>query len=975
MVDTYCYRFIISCLPHYATSAKNWLKTAHHLGFDNIQAIDYQDLYFVQGSLSQKDLSSLSILLHDKLLQKCQVEVIGLETYPISQSIQFIERVLKPGVSDIIAEQIQLALSELGILGVVRVLSGQRWVMQTNQFLSPLDWQQIMRHLGLTTVIHHTILGTFQSLPLTPKIDTTLNVGILPLCHGSDAALIKLSQERRLALNLEEMRAIQSYYRTQAREPADIELETIAQVWSEHCSHKSFRSLIQYGDQTIDGLLQTYLRAATRAINAPWVASAFVDNAGIIDFDEDWQLAFKVETHNHPSAIEPFGGANTGMGGVIRDVLGVSARPIAATDVFGLGFMEIDLSEVPIGSLHPRVIQEGVISGVGDYGNKVGIPTVNGAVVFDRGYLSNPLVFCGCVGLLPKNSHPTQVFVGDRVVVLGGRTGRDGLRGATFSSQTMDAKAGEIEGAVVQVGNPIIARGLIEVITRARDQRLYHAITDCGAGGLSSAVGEMAQHSGCGVVVDLARVPLKYPGLQPWEIWLSEAQERMVLSVLPESVPALQKLCDTYEVELADLGTFTDSTQLQVYFGNKRVLQLERDFLYGSAEQGGMPWKKLQAMPRAVQYSPEPLSTEQPLSRIDYEAMLLKLLKHPQIESRANIIQRYDHEIQGGTVIRPLVGMEGPSDACVIKPQGILGLRGFVLSNGINPELGKLDPYNMAVSVIDEAIRNAVAVGANPDRIAILDNFCWGNIERPETLSALVVCARGCFDAALHYQTPFISGKDSLNNEYQGPHHTQEAIPGTLLISALGIIEDITKTVSMDFKRAGHQIYLLGETKTHFGGSHFIRCGGIVADATVPDLPLMAPRYYRCLHEAIRQGWISSCHDLSEGGLGVALSEMCIGGQLGCTIVLDRPASGVLSENTIALFSESNGRLLIEVAPYHNQEVIDLFARQGLGELLQLVGQVEAEPILHIQNRTQALVLLPVSQLTEAFTRACPSSV
>lgn len=965
------YRFIVSYLPPYFSATSAWLQVAQGMGLAEVSAIDYQDIYLIAGVLDIPAQQALMDLLHDPLVQKCQLE-IGIVAVETHSRQQVVERLLKPGVTDVVGERIQKAAQLLGITTITQVASGHRWQISTTQALGRTQWQRLLRRLGIDTILHQYQLGVFQSMPMLPVVNTSLKLGaeILPLRDLNDVALLVLSQSRRLALNLIEMQAIQRYYQAQARDPTDIELEMIAQTWSEHCSHKSFRAVIQYGAHSINGLLKTYLQAATEAIQAPWVASAFVDNAGIIDFDEDWQLAFKVETHNHPSAIEPFGGANTGLGGVIRDVLGVSARPIAATDVFGLGFPSIDLSEVPAGSLHPRIIRSGVVSGVEDYGNKMGIPTVNGAVVYDAGYTANPLVFCGCVGLLPKDRHPHCAQAGDRIIILGGRTGRDGLGGATFSSQTMNAQQGEVAGAVVQIGDPIIARGLVEVITRARDQGLYHAITDCGAGGFSSAIGEMAHQAGCGAEIFLHRAPLKYPGLQAWEIWLSESQERMVLAVPSKAMLALQDLCHCYEVDLTDLGYLTHQPQIQIKCQDKLVLQLDCDFLYDGVSHGGMPRKQFTISPFVLTVAAGTTASHDVMSQVDYEAMLLKLLSHPNIASKAAIIRRYDHEIQGGAVIRALVGVcnDGPSDACVIKPQGTQGLRGLVLSNGINPELGKYDPYRMAVSVIDEAVRNAVAVGADPDRIAILDNFCWGDLECPETLAALVECARGCYDAALHYHTPFISGKDSLNNEYQGPAGVREAIPGTLLISALGVIEDITRTVSMDFKQAANTIYLLGETKTHWGGSHFVRCGGEVDSAEVPDLPVDAPQLYRSLHHAIQQGWIRACHDLSEGGLAVGLAEMCIGGRLGCTVVLDGLSEANLT-STAALFSESNGRLLIEVAPQYCQVLEGYFSHQGLSKLIQCLGQVEANQHLCIQHGGENCVDLPVDQLVVAWQR------
>ena len=485
--------------------------------------------------------------------------------------------------------------------------------------------QMLAGRLLANPIIQRFTLGTIE--PVFPQpAESTGKVEWIPVRELDPQGLLTLSQDRRAALDLEEMLAIQRYYQARQRDMTDIEFETIAQTWSEHCVHKTFRALITLQNPAgenaqIDNLLRTYLRAATEHIDAPWVRSAFVDNAGIIDFDEQHEVSFKVETHNHPSAIEPFGGANTGVGGVIRDVIGVSAKPIAATDVLCFGPAGASLDDLPAGVLHPRRIRSGVVAGVQDYGNKIGIPTVSGAVLYDPGFTANPLVFCGCVGIAPKNSHPHTPLAGDRVIVLGGRTGRDGLRGATFSSMTMDAQTGEVAGASVQIGAPIVEKGLIDVIVQARDLGMYHAITDCGAGGLSSAVGEMA--SDIGAEIDLDQVQLKYPGLSPWEIWLSEAQERMVLAVPEHSLLHLQELCETYEVELTNIGVFTGTGRLVVRYGASLVLDLANEFLHD-----GIPQRKLSAiLPSSQGIDREEVKL---VSQVDYAQFYLKITIPPE---------------------------------------------------------------------------------------------------------------------------------------------------------------------------------------------------------------------------------------------------------------------------------------------------------------------------------------------------------
>jgi phosphoribosylformylglycinamidine synthase len=519
------------------------------------------------------------------------------------------------------------------------------------------------------------------------------------------------------------------------------------------------------------------------------------------------------------------------------------------------------------------------------------------------------------------------------VIVLGGRTGRDGLRGATFSSMTMDAQTGEVSGASVQIGDPITEKGLIDVIVRARDLGLYNDITDCGAGGLSSAVGEMASKLGCDV--ELTRVRLKYPGLAPWEIWLSEAQERMVLAVAPGNIPSLQTLCDTFDTELTDIGAFTGDGRLIVRYDGNIVVIMDNEFLHE-----GIPQRQLKAIvsdqlsETKIENRPHrPLAG---LSSVNIKETLLNFLSNPNIASKASVIRIYDHEVQGGTVVKPLTGIEAdaPSDAAVIKPIGTKGTKGIVLSNGINPEYGKRDAYRMAWSVMDEAIRNAVAVGADPKRIAVLDNFCWGDPLRPETLGALVEACRGCHDAALFYGTPFISGKDSLNNEYLGADGLRHAIPPTLLISAIGIVQDVNQSITMDLKEANNFIYLVGEF--------------LVEPKSVPDVPSSTPQVYHALHQAIANGLVKSAHDLSEGGLAVATAEMCIGGRLGMELETEKSI----------LFTEVNGCLLVEVSLANATAFENQFANLPFAK----IGKVISNPILKIADDE-----IPVDELVHAF--------
>jgi phosphoribosylformylglycinamidine synthase len=912
-----------------------YLQDVHALGHQHLRSIQVQDLYFTEGQLSQEELQQLALkLLSDPVTQLISwIELPCALSKPEDDSV-IVEVALRPGVTDPVAEQLVRAAQELKLNGVHRAATGQRFVLCFDGIEDRTTASQLIaRSLLANNVIQHWAIGEiYPSFP--EEVASSGTVGIISVRNLSDDELLTLSKDRRAALDLAEMQTIQNYFRSEGRDPTDVEFEAIAQTWSEHCVHKTFKAKIdiRYSNDesrisNIDSLIKTYLKSATDQINAPWVISAFVDNAGIIDFDDEFEISFKVETHNHPSAIEPFGGANTGVGGVIRDILGVSAKPIANTDVLCFGPQDLNPNSLPEGVLHPRRIQSGVVAGVQDYGNKIGIPTVNGAILYDEGYTANPLVFCGCVGIAPKGKHRKNPQIGDHVVVLGGRTGRDGLRGATFSSMTMDAQTGEVSGASVQIGDPITEKGLIDVIVRARDMGLYNDITDCGAGGLSSAVGEMSSTIGCDV--ELTKVRLKYPGLAPWEIWLSEAQERMVVAVSPENFSVLQALCDTFDTEFTDIGAFTGSGRLLVRFGESIVANLDNEFLHER-----IPQRQLKAEIREQRVEDEEFAP--PLSSALISNHLFSLLSHPNISSKAAVIHTYDHEVQGGTVVKPLTGIkaDAPSDATVIKPIGTRGKKGIVLSNGINPKYGKRDAYKMAWSVIDEAIRNAVAVGADPDRIAILDNFCWGDPLRPETLGTLVEACRGCHDAALFYGTPFISGKDSLNNEYLGADSLRHSIPPTLLISAIGVVQDVTQSITMDLKEAGNFIYSLGELSTK--------------QKLVPDVPASARQGYRALHQGITRDLVRSAHDLSEGGLAVCAAEMCIGGRLGMEINIDDDR----------LFAEVNGCLLVEVSPLSASAFESHFENLPL----QRIGHVTAAPILKL-NKEQ----IQIEELVKAF--------
>ncbi len=966
--STQTFRFVISPKTKNDPRSAGYMADIRALGLMGISEIQCCDLYFIRGELSAEQAGEFANrVLLDPVTHNVETDPIGLSAgtreviTELTSGQGMIDVALRPGVTDPVAEQIIRAATLMGIKKINAASTGLRFFVKGGNVTEAL-LRQLAERLLVNQVIQRYAIG-----PITPSFADTAgasgDVEIIRL-RGLDAdALMRVSTQRRAALNLEEMRAIQTYCDREQRDLTDMEFEMLAQTWSEHCVHKTFKAQVNVEQDggndhaipaTYDHLFNQTIRAATKEINAPWVRSAFKENAGIVDFDDQFELSFKVETHNHPSAIEPFGGANTGIGGVIRDVIGVSAKPIASTDVLCFGPQDLRLEDLPEGVLHPRRIASGVVAGIEDYGNKMGIPTVNGAVWYDPGYTANPLVFCGSVGLAPRGSNPHGIKPGDRIILLGGKTGRDGLRGATFSSMAMDAQTGEVSGASVQIGAPIVEKGLVDVLMPARDRGLYHAITDCGAGGLSSAVGEMA--SECGGDIQLDDVPLKYPGLVPWEIWLSEAQERMVVAVPAENIASLKTLCDLYDVALTDIGEFNASGRTRVFFGGKAVLDLDNDFLHN-----GLPQRRYTATLRSPLFKPGWKNPNNRNIKIDFSMCLLKLLAHPNIASKEHIIRVYDHEVQGGTVVKPLCGVmrDGPSDGCVIKPAAGKGRQAFVLSAGVNPEYGKQAPYEMTQLVMDEAIRNTVSCGADPARTAVLDNFCWGDPTRPEVMGDLVLSAQACYDTAKRYGTPFISGKDSFNNEYLTSDDLRQSIPPTLLISALGWMPDWEMAVTMDVKQAGDGLFLVGDFQPVFGGSHFNLANPKVSvEEGVPVCSPRNPEVYKAFHEAVKAGLVKACHDLSEGGLAVTAAEMMIAGRRGITLDLVDPDDPVRQ-----LFGETSGCLLVEVSGDH------LAAFQQIFENLpcRLLGHVEQEPVLRVTSNGIDLLKSTVPRLLAAW--------
>ena len=909
--------------------------------------------YLLEGELSESDARQLV----DELLIDPLVEAAACHPVLRSGSRRAMEWtvLLKAGVMDPVAQSVLDAAQDLGV-GLASVRTFRRYAIPT---ALPAASAAVLRKVLANDAIEQIVVGPLQLEHLSLGSRYEFCRITVPLRDLDDEGLRKVSREGQLSLSLAEMRAIQAHFRAAGRDPTDVELETLAQTWSEHCSHKTLKGRIEFVDESgatrrFDNLLKETIFAATQELRQQmgaddWCVSVFEDNAGVVRFDDHYNVCFKVETHNHPSAIEPYGGANTGIGGVIRDPLGtgLGAKPVCNTDVFCFAPPDTAADALPPGVLHPRKVMQGVVAGVRDYGNRIGIPTVNGAICFDDRYLGNPLVYCGTVGLLPADKSAKKPQPSDLIVAVGGRTGRDGVHGATFSSIELTSESEAISGGAVQIGNAITEKKLLDVLLQARDLNLYHAITDCGAGGFSSAVGEMGEKIGASV--QLEKAPLKYEGLSYTEIWISEAQERMILAVPPDCWERLHALCTSEGVEATGIGTFEATGRLRLSYARNPVADLDMQFLHDGrppvVRQARSPAPSEQPGYRSI--APSSVAAhKQPRCPPDFNETLLKLLAAWNVCSKEWVVRQYDHEVQGGTVVKPLVGVQadGPGDASVITP--VLGSwRGLAIGCGINPRFGDIDPHRMAALAIDEAVRNVVAVGADPSRIALLDNFCWGNTDRPEVLGSLVRAAEACRDIALAYRMPFISGKDSLNNEFHAKGKNI-IIPPTLLISAMGIVPDVRRCVTMDLKESGNVLMLLGTTRDEMAGSHYHLVTTPQGESTslagaVPSVDtVLAPKVFAKLHDAIRQGLVRSCHDLSEGGLAVAIAEMAFAGSVGADVT--RLPQTLPDE--VALFSESATRFLIEVSPAQASAVETLFA----GLPIVRIGTTTKEPRLRI---------------------------
>jgi phosphoribosylformylglycinamidine synthase len=949
----------------------------------SVVSVRTRDVHRIDADLTEADALRVLHEFVDPVSQRGAIGRLDDGPFDVAVTVAY-----KPGVTDPVGKSARVCVEDT--LG--RKLAEDAAVYTSTMYLldgvSRFEAERIATELVANAVIQTIRIDEYDAWQnaaidvSVPRIAAHATPAVAEVeLSGSDEALIALSKAKLLSLTLAEMKAVRDHFREAAKHarraaaklgasPTDVELECIAQTWSEHCKHKIFNATVTYREpgkapETIRSLFKTFIRGATEAVDrasrdrsgSSWLVSVFHDNAGVVAFDEHNHLVYKVETHNSPSALDPYGGAITGIVGVNRDPFGTGRGAELLANVWGYCFASPFHDEPrPAWLLHPRRIRDGVHQGVIDGGNQSGVPYGRGFEVFDARFLAKPLVFCGTVGRLPVTIAGTPgeektVTSGDRIVMVGGRIGADGIHGATFSSAALDESA-PIQA--VQIGDPITQKRMFDFLIEARDLGLYASITDNGAGGLSSSVGEMAKASG-GATLDLAKAPLKYAGLAPWEIFVSEAQERMTLAVPDRNVAAFLALARRREVDATVLGTFTDSGFLEVVFGSETVALLDMEFLHE-----GDPDLDLSAVWEPPRFA-EPAGP----APADLDATLLAMLSRLNLCSNETKARHYDHEVKGLTVVKPWVGAGAdiPAEATVFLTRHG-GTRGYVLSEGINPFYSDIDTYAMAQSVLDEAVRKQLCAGARLDRIAALDNFCWPDPVQSQAtpdgaykMAQLVRACRGLYDLTRSYGTPLVSGKDSMKND-STMGGVKISVPPTLLVSAIGQIDDVDDALTLDLKFAGDVVYLLGRTKDETGGSEYFRLRGDLDGARsepggpapyvgnrVPQVDVaLSLSLYRAMESAVRRKLVRSAATPGKGGLALALARCAMAGELGMELDLDADPEPAKLPADVALFSESNGRFVVTVAPKDAATFAALF--QDLP--CRRIGVVTAIPSLRV---------------------------
>ena len=947
-----------------------------------IKSITLIDAYTIDKKLSPVELNMIGSAVSNPVTQQfCVRSDKDDKSFSVNKFDWAIEIGFLPGVTDNISHTVKQIIEDLlnikfinnegvyssQITFVTGNLNNIEIEQITSSLFNPLiqrthikSYKQFIKDSGMDMIVPKVVL---KQKPTITKVH--LDISEEELIKIGKSGIINPDGSRRgpLALDIDYLKAIRNYFRNRKRDPNDIELESLAQTWSEHCKHTIFANPI---DEIKDGLFKHYIKRATKEINKDFCVSVFNDNSGAIGFDEKYLITYKVETHNSPSALDPFGGAVTGIVGVNRDTLGfgLGAKPIANYYGFCLADPRIEKQlykgkNLTQPMLSSKRIMNGVIDGVNAGGNQSGIPTPQGFLSFDERFRGKPLVFVGTIGLIPKKiqgklSHVKKALPGDYVVMLGGRVGKDGIHGATFSSVAMDSNS---PATAVQIGDPITQKKLSDAIVKeARDMLLYNSITDNGAGGLSCSVAEMAKESG-GVMINLEKVPLKYPGLEPWEIWISESQERMTLAVPKQKWKKFKSLMDSREVEATIIGEFVDSGKCLVFYNKKIIMDIDMDFLHD-----GLPTKFLTTTYNQKKFK-EPIIPQVK----NANSILLNMLSRLNITSFSFISQQYDYVVQANSVLPPLQGRgRVNSDASVIKPN-LSSKKGVVMSQGLYPSYSDIDTYHMAASAIDTAIRGAVAAGANPDYLAILDNFCWCSANDPERLGTLKRAAQACYDYAVSYGTPFISGKDSMFNDFKGYDEKGKpiniSIPPTLLISSVGVIDNIDKTVSLDLKQSGDLIYVLGETKNELGGSEYFAMNKSIGNNVPKVDALRNKKLYDLFFKAIQNNLIASSISVGRGGLGVALAKTAMGGKLGIQVNLKR-VLGNIFRNDYLLYSESQGRILVSINPKNKTK----FEKNFRSTTFALVGNVNDDQTFEVVGlENKKIINLKVNELEKVY--------
>lgn len=944
------------------------------LGFD-LKSVVITDNYLINIETSAANVKRITELLVQPVTQDCLIN----RPFMPGEFDFVIEIGFLPGVTDNVAATVRESIEDLlkttldreksVFSSVSYFISGirERAIAEKigSEFYNPLI--QRLKILSHKEYIEQDGLGaalpvvSLSERPCADVVDLSVSDDELSVIGKEGISDTDGTRRGPLALDMLSMNVIKEYFNdTEKRNPTDIELESIAQTWSEHCKHTIFAAGLD--DDTPQGIYRSYIKEATVRIrrekgNRDFCVSVFTDNSGGIEFDENFIISDKVETHNSPSALDPFGGAITGIVGVNRDSIGfgIGAKPVA--NRYGFCFApphdDSPLYKNRSGEskmLSPRRIMEGVIHGVNAGGNTSGIPTPQGFIYFDSRYKGKPLVFVGTIGLMPKVISGRSTVIkkagdGDAIIMVGGRVGRDGIHGATFSSEALSSGS---PATAVQIGDPITQKKLSDAIVKeARDRGLYNSITDNGAGGLSCSVAEMARESG-GFIVDLEKVPLKYPGLAPWQIWISESQERMTLSVPQQKAEEFISLMKSRGVEATVIGSFTSSGRGIVKFNGEEIFNLDLDFLHD-----GLPKRRLVTQQQAADQTR--ITFDEPS---DHEEIFLSMLSRLNICSFEFISTQYDHEVQAGSVVKPLQGKgKVNGNVSVIRPL-LDSWRGVVLSQGLYPSYSDIDTYRMAACSIDTAVRNAISAGASIDHLALLDNFCWCDSYNPYRLWQLKNAARACYDYAVAYGTPFISGKDSMFNDFRGYDENHEpveiSIPPTLLISSIGVMNDIRKAMTIDFKVPGDLIYIVGETKDETGCSEYNaligerHSGKAYTGVNVPGVDAeISALSCRKIESAINDGLIASCISVERGGLGVASAKSGIAGEMGFELNLDAMPEGRTLRNDILLYSESQGRFIVSVAPSMNK----LFEERMAGTCCILAGLVRNDTRILIRGR------------------------